>query len=70
LDEAAAAFDANTLAFELEKAMALEMDIQYYSDLYYSIVETQKLLAEGLQVIEQGKRFFFLFLFFFFFLLT
>jgi hypothetical protein len=55
LDEASVVFDADTLAFELEKANALQMEVDWYTDLYYKIVDAQNMLADGIQSVEQAK---------------
>eukprot|EP01100_Stratorugosa_tubuloviscum_P007534 TRINITY_DN3124_c0_g1_i1.p1 TRINITY_DN3124_c0_g1~~TRINITY_DN3124_c0_g1_i1.p1 ORF type:complete len:1462 (-),score=863.00 TRINITY_DN3124_c0_g1_i1:229-4614(-) len=55
LDQAATTFDQNTLAYEIERGNALEMDTAYYTDLYYQIVETQKMIADSINIVEQEK---------------
>eukprot|EP01101_Sappina_pedata_P000699 TRINITY_DN10891_c0_g1_i2.p1 TRINITY_DN10891_c0_g1~~TRINITY_DN10891_c0_g1_i2.p1 ORF type:complete len:1456 (-),score=681.29 TRINITY_DN10891_c0_g1_i2:96-4436(-) len=55
LDEAARIFDADTLAFELEKANVLQMEVDWYTNLYYQITDTQKMLADGIQTVVRER---------------
>lgn len=55
LDDAAAAFDSDTLALELDKAYALRMEVASYQELHDRIVETHNALQQALENIVQEE---------------